>query len=114
MKKYVYLILFLFTCFFLTGKVSAETSYDILFYSGDLTIREDNTATYVEEVTYHFDTDYNGQIITLGTAGKMPEGFTIDGNPRVYTDKESSKVEVNDLEDGYEVKVYMVVLKEIR
>lgn len=82
MKRYFYLLLVLFSCLCF-GRVVSAVDYDIESYQGDLALREDNTATYTEKVTYTFNDDYNGQIVSLGSAGKMPNGFAIDGNPTV-------------------------------
>ena len=82
MKRYLSGIFILFLSLFFAGTVSA-LDYQILSYNGDLEIHADNTATYTEEVTYHFDDDYNGQMVSLGSAGKMPEGFAIDSDPKV-------------------------------
>ena len=42
---------------------------------GTLTLETWDDATYEEELVYHFTTSYNGQYVTLGSAGKMPQGF---------------------------------------
>ena len=59
MKKYLSGIFVLLLSFFFVGTVSA-LDYQIQSYQGDLEIHANNTATYTEEVTYHFDDDYNG------------------------------------------------------
>ncbi|MBP2624080.1 DUF2207 domain-containing protein [Streptococcus oricebi] len=110
MKKYLTLLLFLFFAFFWAPKVQA-LDYSISSYKGDLVLHSDNTASYTEVVTYHFDDPYNGQVVTLGHAGKMPTGFTIDSNPSVSAltnGQPASNVssQVRDLGDGYEVKIY--------
>ena len=110
MKRYFYLLLVLFSCLCF-GRVVSAVDYDIESYQGDLVLREDNTATYTEKVTYKFNDDYNGQIVSLGSAGKMPNGFAIDGNPTVsvLTNGEPDmdiNPQVKDLGDGYEVKIY--------
>lgn len=110
MKRYFYLLLVLFSCLCF-GRVVSAVDYDIESYQGDLALREDNTATYTEKVTYKFNDDYNGQIVSLGSAGKMPNGFAIDGNPTVsvLTNGEPDmdiNPQVKDLGDGYEVKIY--------
>jgi len=106
----IYLLLVLFSCLCF-GRVVSAVDYDIESYQGDLALREDNTASYTEKVTYKFNDDYNGQIVSLGSAGKMPNGFAIDGNPTVsvLTNGEPDmdiNPQVRDLGDGYEVKIY--------
>ena len=110
MKRYLSGIFILFLSLFFAGTVSA-LDYQIQSYNGDLEIHADNTATYTEEVTYHFDDDYNGQMVSLGSAGKMPEGFAIDSDPKVSVKtngvvKYDFEPRVTDLGDGYEVKIY--------
>lgn len=110
MKRYLLGIFILFLSLFFAGTVSA-LDYQIQSYQGDLEIHADNTATYTEEVTYHFDDDYNGQMVSLGSAGKMPEGFAIDSDPKVSVKtngvvKYDFEPRVTDLGDGYEVKIY--------
>ena len=61
--------------------------FDILSYQGDLNIHADNTAIFKETITYRFGDDYNGQLVGLGKAGKMPEGFDIDPDPTVQVSK---------------------------
>ena len=80
LMKALNLLTYRMLCF---GQVVSAVDYDIESYQGDLALREDNTATYTEKVTYKFNDDYNGQIVSLGSAGKMPNGFAIDGNPTV-------------------------------
>ena len=70
MKRYFCLLLVLFSCLCF-GQVVSAVDYDIESYQGDLALREDNTATYTEKVTYKFNDDYNGQIVSLGSAGKL-------------------------------------------
>ena len=65
MKKYLSGIFVLLLSFFFVGTVSA-LDYQIQSYQGDLEIQANNTATYIEQVTYHFDDDYNGQMVSLG------------------------------------------------
>lgn len=111
MKRYFYLLLVLFSCLCFGQIVVSAVDYDIESYQGDLVLHEDNTATYKESVTYKFNDDYNGQIVSLGSAGKMPTGFAIDGNPEIsiLTNGETDldfRPEIKDLGDGYEVKIY--------
>ncbi|MBP2621359.1 DUF2207 family protein [Streptococcus panodentis] len=109
MKKYLYGLVFFLT-FFFAGRVSA-VDYDITAYQGDLELHADNTATYTERVSYHFNDSYNGQIVSLGSAGKMPAGFAIDAQPLVSAETNGQpdgdiRPEIKDLGDGYEVKIY--------
>ena len=110
MKKYLTVLLLLFfSCFFIPEVHALD--YSLTSYKGDLELHSDNTASYTEIVTYHFDDPYNGQILTLGQAGKMPAGFMIDPNPTVSatTNGQPSvniSAQVKDLGDGYEVRVY--------
>ena len=107
MKKFLWLIPLVFFALF-WGKTVWAVDYSIESYRGDLTMNADNTATYVEEVVYQFDSSYNGQFVTLGSAGKMPAGFSIDSNPKVEVAgaRAASTPEVSRLSDGYEIKIY--------
>lgn len=110
MKKYLYGILVLVLSFCFVQTVSA-LDYQIQSYQGNLEIQANNTATYTEQVTYHFDDDYNGQVVSLGAAGKMPEGFAIASDPIVSVETNGTAnfdvdPRITDLGDGYEVKVY--------
>lgn len=96
---------------FLTGTVFAgEVDYRIPLYEGHLHINEDNSADFTQEVTYIFSTSYGGQYVSLGKAGNMPSGFTIQAEPQVEAYRNDQKVEVStfleDLGDGYRLKVY--------
>ena len=62
----------------------SDVDYSVSDYDGVLTIHDDNTADFYQTITYDFDSSYNGQIVTLGEAGHMPDGFTIDKNPEIY------------------------------
>ena len=80
-------------------------------YTGRLEIRPDNTATFVEEVTFVYEDPYNGQYITLGRAGKMPSNFQIESNPSVEIEtngkaKEPESIEEVPIEDGKKLKIY--------
>ena len=76
-----------------------------------MNIHADNTAVFKETITYHFKDDFNGQLIGLGKAGKMPKGFEIDPDPKVEASKNGHKIEnltseVTEETNGYTVKVY--------
>lgn len=80
-------------------------------YTGRLEIRPDNTATFIEEVTFVYEDPYNGQYITLGRAGKMPSNFQIESNPSVEIEtngkaKEPESIEEVPIEDGKKLKIY--------
>ncbi|MBJ8325794.1 DUF2207 domain-containing protein [Streptococcus pacificus] len=108
--KRIILILFAALFFLFNESTYADVSYSIPYYSGELIIHEDNTANFKQIIDYDFDSSYNGQIVTLGQAGKMPEGFYIDPNPvvTVYHNNilVNSEQEVTDLGDGYSLKIY--------
>ncbi|GAB2024715.1 DUF2207 family protein [Lactovum odontotermitis] len=59
-----------------SGASGNGPSYKITKYQGDMTLKSDNTATYVMHLTYQFSSSYNGQYVTFGKAGKTPAGFT--------------------------------------
>ncbi|MFC3932181.1 DUF2207 family protein [Streptococcus dentapri] len=87
-----------------------DVEYSIPSYIGDLAIHQDNSAIYRQRVTYHFDSSYKGQYVSLGTAGKMPKGFTLSGPPTVRAYKNGKEIYVSsnleNLGDGYRLKVY--------
>ena len=74
-------ILFLVTLLIPFRGKAAEIDSRIEQYNGRLEIHQDNTATFIEEVTYVYDDPYNGQYITLGRAGKVPSNFQIESKP---------------------------------
>ncbi|MGT2846113.1 DUF2207 domain-containing protein [Streptococcus massiliensis] len=109
MKKFLSIFLLLLSCICVGTTVRADDGpdYTIQSYKGILHLTDKNTATYEETVTYHFDSSYNGQIITLGSAGNMPTGFKILPNPQVeVAGRGKVTSEVTSLGDGYQVKVY--------
>ena len=89
-----------------------DVDYSIPRYTGHLTIHEDNTATYVEQVTYDFDSSYNGQYLSLGSGGNMPAGFAIGRTPSIQVLRNgqnvtnSVKTELEDLSQGLRLKIY--------
>lgn len=96
-------------CLFITGFVKADgPSYEVQSYRGTLTLETWDDATYEEELVYHFTTSYNGQYVSLGSAGKMPQGFEIVIPPLVEVEGRtlSQEPEVHNLGDGYQVKIY--------
>ncbi|MCR8967577.1 DUF2207 domain-containing protein [Streptococcus zalophi] len=109
MKKIIWLIL-AFLLFVFGESVDADVSYTIPQYSGELIIHADNSADFKQIIDYDFDSSYNGQIVTLGKAGKMPEGFLIESTPVVTVYRNGSLVEskheMTDLADGYSLKIY--------
>ena len=46
-----------------------EVEYSLPSYVGHLSIHDDGNATFTQEVTYDFDSDYKGQYVTLGKSG---------------------------------------------
>ena len=110
MKKRWLLALVFAYLLFIPSLVFA-VDFDILSYQGDLNIHADNTAIFKETITYRFGDDYNGQLVGLGKAGKMPEGFAIDPDPTVQVSKNGKIVQnisyyTMEEEDGYKVKIY--------
>ena len=84
MKKYLYLVFAFLACLFVSQNVQASgPSYDVLSYRGTLTLNTWDDATYEEELVYYFKGSYNGQYVTLGSAGHMPQGFEIEIPPKV-------------------------------
>ena len=109
MKKILYVLFAVMACLFVTGLVKADgPSYEIQSYRGTLILETWDDATYEEELVYHFTTSYNGQYVTLGSAGKMPQGFEIVTPPLVEVEGRtlSQEPEVQNLGDGYQVKIY--------
>lgn len=109
MKKILYVLFAVMVCLFVTGLVKADgPSYEIQSYQGTLILETWDDATYEEELVYHFTTSYNGQYVTLGSAGKMPQGFEIVTPPLVEVEGRtlSQEPEVQNLGDGYQVKIY--------
>ena len=110
MKKFFWGIVIFFSCLFFSQHVLA-VSYDIESYKGDLQIHSDNTATFVEIVDYHFSSHYNGQVITLGTSGKVPRGFDVEGKPTIRALKNGQpKTNITAVQEhiasGYKYKIY--------
>ena len=110
MKKR-WLVTLVFACLLFVPSLVFAVDFDILSYQGDLNIHADNTATFKETITYRFGDDYNGQLVGLGKAGKMPEGFDIDPAPTVQVSKNGQIIQnvsfyTMEEEDGYKVKIY--------
>lgn len=106
-------ILMVFIALLFSQKVKAdgEIEYRIVSYEGDLRIHEDNRATFKQEVTYEYESPFNGQYVTLGSAGEMPDGFSITGEPKITVDNNGLRVfdtpsYLEDLGDGYRLKIY--------
>lgn len=91
-------------------KVEADVDYRILSYTGDLVIQSDNTADFTQTLVFDYQSDYRGQYITLGTAGQVPEGFAIVGQPAVQAKKNQTPVDIQVQEeawhDGRQLKIY--------
>ena len=110
MKKR-WLIVLIFTCMIIVPKLVFAVDYSIPSYKGELYIHADNTAEFRQKIVYQFEDDFNGQIVGLGRAGKMPNGFEIDPHPMVEAFKNGHKIEnltseVTEETNGYTVKVY--------
>lgn len=110
MKKR-WLVTLVFACLLFIPSLFFAVDFDILSYQGDLNIHADNTAIFKETITYRFGDDYNGQLVGLGKAGKMPEGFDIDPDPTVQVSKNGQIIQnvsfyTMEEEDGYKVKIY--------
>ena len=110
MKKR-WLIVLIFTCMIIVPKLVFAVDYSIPSYKGELYIHADNTAEFRQKIVYQFEDDFNGQIVGLGRAGKMPSGFEIDPQPKVEASKNGHKIEnltseVTEETNGYTVKVY--------
>lgn len=110
MKKR-WLIVLIFTCLTIVPKLVFAVDFSIPSYKGELYIHADNTAEFRQKIVYQFEDDFNGQIVGLGRAGKMPSGFEIDPHPKVEASKNGAELtevtsEVTEETNGYTVKVY--------
>ena len=110
MKKR-WLIVLIFTCLIIVPKMVFAVDFSIPSYKGELYIHADNTAEFRQKIVYQFEEDFNGQIVGIGRAGKMPSGFEIVPQPKVEAFKNSHKIEnltseVTEETNGYTVKVY--------
>lgn len=112
MKKLRIFLLVVATILGLSVPVFADSDvdYSISNYDGVLAIHDDNAADFYQTITYRFDSSYNGQLVTLGEAGHMPEGFSVNNQPEVSAEvngvSRTVRPVVNDLGDGYQVKIY--------
>ena len=112
MKRFLLMIsLFLgFVGSIVVAKADEQVRYSIESYVGHLQLQEDSQAIFTQEITYQFQTGYNGQYVTLGSADPLPKGFKIHRNPQVeaYVDgeKREIRVEETDLKDGRHLKIY--------
>lgn len=112
MKRFLLMIsLFLgFVGSIVVAKADEQVRYSIESYVGHLQLQEDSQAIFTQEITYQFQTGYNGQYVTLGSADPLPKGFKIHRNPQVeaYVDgeKREIRVEETDLKDGRQLKMY--------
>ncbi|MBT9615625.1 DUF2207 domain-containing protein [Streptococcus salivarius] len=84
-----------------------EVEYSLPSYVGHLSIQDDGNATFTQEVTYDFDSDYQGQYVTLGKIG----GYSIMDDPKVSAtvngkEKTDITVEKTDSYEGVKLKVY--------
>lgn len=112
MKRFLLMIsLFLgFVGSIVVAKADEQVRYSIESYVGHLQLQEDSQAIFTQEITYQFQTGYNGQYVTLGSADPLPKGFKIHRNPQVeaYVDgeKREIRVEETDFKDGRQLKIY--------
>ena len=84
-----------------------EVEYSLPSYVGHLSIHDDGNATFTQEVTYDFDSDYKGQYVTLRKIG----GYSIMDDPKVSAtvngkEKTDITVEKTDSYEGVKLKVY--------
>ena len=110
MKKR-WLLTLVFTFLLFVPSLVFAVDFDILSYKGDLNIHADNTAVFQQTITYRFKDDFNGQLIGLGKAGKMPNGFEIDDEPTVLVSKNGQLVQdvlsyTKEEEEGYKVTIF--------
>ena len=110
MKKR-WLLALVFTFFLFIPSLVFALDFDILSYKGDLNIHADNTGVFQQTITYKFKDDFNGQLIGLGKAGKMPKGFEIDDDPSVLVSKNGQIVQdvlsyTKEEEEGYKVTIF--------
>ena len=110
MKKR-WLIVLIFNCLIIVPKLVFAVDFSIPSYKGELYIHADNTAEFRQKIVYQFEEDFNGQIVGIGRAGKMPSGFEIDPHPKVEASKNGTELtdvtsEVTEETNGYTVKVY--------
>ena len=110
MKKR-WLLALVFTFFLFIPSLVFAVDFDILSYKGDLNIHADNTGVFQQTITYKFKDDFNGQLIGLGKAGKMPKGFEIDDDPSVLVSKNGQIVQdvlsyTKEEEEGYKVTIF--------
>lgn len=112
MKRFLLMIsLFLgFVGSIVVAQADEQVRYSIESYVGHLQLQENSQAIFTQEITYQFQTGYNGQYVTLGSADPLPKGFKIHRNPQVeaYVDgeKREIRVEETDLKDGRQLKIY--------
>ncbi|MGT2666581.1 DUF2207 family protein [Streptococcus rifensis] len=104
-----------------SSRRQAIGAYGITQYKGHLTIHEDNSAIFRQILSYQYNDSFNGQYVSLGTAGNMPQGFKIQSDDiqyRVYRNdilvssshpgelSHSGRVETENMGDGYRLKIY--------
>ena len=111
MKKILLFLIVILTILLPTTVHAKEVRYDIASYKGHLIINDDGNGTFTQEVLYVFNSDYNGQYVTLGYADPVPKGFMISENPSVSAtvngqEKKDIQVEETNLSDGVKLKVY--------
>ena len=65
MKKILLFLIVILTILLPTTVHAKEVRYDIASYKGHLIINDDGNGTFTQEVLYVFNSDYNGQYVTL-------------------------------------------------
>ncbi|WP_162011618.1 DUF2207 domain-containing protein [Streptococcus sp. S784/96/1] len=106
-----WLIIVIVLLFSQSAKADDEIDYSIISYEGALQIHEDNTATFEQVITYDYDSSFNGQYVSLGLAGNVPEHFDIASKPLVHVEKNNQVIAdaetiLEPLSDGYRLKIY--------
>ena len=73
MKRFLLVLAILCGLFCTVSPAQAddEVRYSIESYVGHLHLREDNQATFTQEISYVFSTGYNGQYVTLGSVDPL-------------------------------------------
>lgn len=111
MKQIVGFIVILFTLLLPQSIKADDVEDSIDSYIGRLSLHENNQATFAQQITFSYDSNFRGQYVNLGKAGRMPEGFDIIGEPIIAVKKNGQSVanperSIKKLKDGYRLKIY--------
>lgn len=110
MKRFWLLLLVMFGLWPMIDVQADDVDYSIPSYKGELTLFSDNTAEFLQQVTFDYDSEFRGQYVTLGLAGELPEGAAILGVPEVLAYKNQTEIPVTVEEeswtDGRKLKIY--------